>query len=129
MGLIRVGALHRLGSSPGSTRLLGAAVEDFLAELTNPNTARAYGNVLRALAGELGADMPVASLDDEATVTRVATWFASRWGGRICRDSERSPGRAALGIGVVAGSGVDQRRSSAADPPPRADAGPDTGFE
>lgn len=80
MGLIRVGALHRLGSSPGSTRLLGAAVEDFLAELTNPNTARAYGNVLRALAGELGADMPVASLDDEATVTRVATWFASRWG-------------------------------------------------
>ena len=76
-----VGALHRVGSSPGSARLLGTAVEDFLTELGNPNTARAYGIVLRSLAGELGADIPVGVLDEDATVTRIAAWFAYRWGG------------------------------------------------
>lgn len=77
-----MGDLRHLGtsSSPGAARPLGAAVEDFLAELANPNTVRAYAGALRALAGELGAGTAVAELDDEAVVTRVAEWFAGRWG-------------------------------------------------
>ncbi len=74
-----MGSVHRLGSAPGG-RPLGASVEDFLSELTNPNTARAYAIVLRALSVELGSETSVATLDEEVTLTQIDIWFARRWG-------------------------------------------------
>ncbi|MFF0145762.1 integrase/recombinase XerC/integrase/recombinase XerD [Amycolatopsis sulphurea] len=52
----------------------------FLAEVPNANTARAYGIALHALVDKLGADTAVGTLDEEATVQRIGTWFAGRWG-------------------------------------------------
>ncbi len=74
-----MGSVHRLGGPPGG-RTLGASVEDFLSELANPNTTRAYAIVLRALTVELGPETSVATLDEEATLTRIDIWFARRWG-------------------------------------------------
>lgn len=94
-----MGDLRHLGtaSGAGAARSLGAAVEDFLAELANPNTVRAYVGALRALAAELGAGTAVAELADEAMVARVAQWFADRWGAASARqfpaDRERKTPR------------------------------------
>jgi hypothetical protein len=71
--------VHRLSSrscAPG----LGAAVEAFLATITNRNTAKAYAIALRALAVELGADASLSELEGEAGATRLADWFTARWG-------------------------------------------------
>lgn len=87
-----MGTVHRLdagpaadpgpgpGTGPGGP-VLGEAVAAFLREIVNRNTARSYGIALRALTAELGADVAVAVLDEEAVADRVAGWFARRWGG------------------------------------------------
>lgn len=75
-----MGTVHRLDTGPTGPAL-GDAVAAFLREVNNSHTARSYGIALRALAAELGTGVPVAVLDDEVVVDRVATWFAGRWGG------------------------------------------------
>lgn len=74
-----MGTVHRLDVGPAVPEL-AAAVEAFLGEVANRNTARAYGIALRALIAELGETTPVSALDDEATADRVDRWFAGRWG-------------------------------------------------
>lgn len=74
-----MGTVHRLDTGPAGPAL-GDAVAAFLREVANANTARSYAIALRALAAELGADAPVAVLDDEAVLDRIAKWFAGRWG-------------------------------------------------
>ena len=74
-----MGALHRIAMADAGPTL-GPAVRAFLDEIRNPNTRRAYGVALRALRDHLGADTPVAVLDDEATADRISVWFAGRWG-------------------------------------------------
>ncbi|WP_208759328.1 hypothetical protein [Microbispora triticiradicis] len=74
-----VGSVHRL--QPSAAPPLGAAAGAFLAQVPNPNTARAYGIALRALAAELGERAPLAELEGEAGADHLATWFAARWGG------------------------------------------------
>jgi integrase/recombinase XerC/integrase/recombinase XerD len=73
-----VGTVHRLDTGPAGPAL-AAAIAAFLRAVPNPNTAKSYGIVLRALQAELGAGMPVAALDDEVVVDRLAAWFAGRW--------------------------------------------------
>jgi integrase/recombinase XerC/integrase/recombinase XerD len=70
-------AVHDVGSA-GPT--LSGAVDAFLSEVPNANTARAYGIALRALVTELDASTPVAVLDEEATADRIGSWFTRRWG-------------------------------------------------
>lgn len=74
-----MGTVHQLDVGP-ATPELAAAVEGFLGEVTNRNTARAYGIALRALVAVLGETTSVAVLDEESTVDRVGRWFAGRWG-------------------------------------------------
>jgi len=68
-----------MGSGPASGGV-PVAVSAFLAEVANPNTARAYGIPLGALAGHLDATTTVVALDEEATVERIGAWFVDRWG-------------------------------------------------
>ena len=51
-----VGTIHRLDAAATGMRLDGA-VEAFLTEIPNANTARAYSLALRALVTELGAEL------------------------------------------------------------------------
>ena len=80
---------------------LGAAVDAFLDTLDNPGTARNYAGTLRALAGHLGMDVPVAGLAG----AEVERWFADRWGMRAAAtwnrnlDALRSAGRYWTGQG------------------------------
>lgn len=74
-----MGTVHRLDVGPAGPELAGA-VNAFLAQVPNANTARSYGVALRALVAELGAATPVAVLDEEATADRIGAWFARRWG-------------------------------------------------
>lgn len=74
-----MGTVHRLDHHPAAPDL-ASAVDSFLAEVANPNTARAYGIALRMLVAELGEATLVSALDDEATVERIGRWFARRWG-------------------------------------------------
>ncbi|WP_245560468.1 tyrosine-type recombinase/integrase [Actinopolyspora halophila] len=71
--------MHRLDVGPAPPGL-AAAVEGFLGEVSNRNTARAYGIALRALVVEFGASTSVAVLDEESTVEQVGRWFVGRWG-------------------------------------------------
>ena len=71
--------IHRLDVVSAGLAL-ASAVDAFLAEVPNANTARSYGTALRALVSELGASTPVAVLDEEATADRIGTWFSRRWG-------------------------------------------------
>jgi integrase len=74
-----VGTLHRIElATPGPG--LGRAVAAFLEEVANRNTRRSYGIALGGLRDRLGAEAPVAVLDDEATVDEISVWFAQRWG-------------------------------------------------
>jgi len=66
--------IDRLVAGPSLT----AAVDAFVDTLDNPGTARNYGGTLRALARELGADTPVASLAGAGADVR--SWFEQRWG-------------------------------------------------
>jgi hypothetical protein len=72
-----VGTIHRLDAAATGMRLDGA-VEAFLTEIPNANTARAYSLALRALVTELGAETPVRVLDEEAAAERIGRWFARR---------------------------------------------------
>lgn len=74
-----MGTVHRL-DVPSAAPPLADAVEAFLTEVDNRNTARSYGTALRALVAELGTTTAVATLDEEKTVDRVGRWFARRWG-------------------------------------------------
>ncbi len=74
-----MGTVHRIDVH-STTPALADAVEAFLAEVDNRNTARSYGTALRALAAELGSTAMVTTLDDEVIVDRVGRWFARRWG-------------------------------------------------
>ena len=74
-----MGTVHHLDVGPAGPTISGA-VDAFLAEVPNANTARAYGIALRALIAELGPSAPVAMLDEEATADRIGTWFSHRWG-------------------------------------------------
>lgn len=74
-----MGIVHRLDVRPSAPEL-ALAVQAFLAEVDNPNTARSYGTALRALIAELGETTSVAVLDEEATVEQISRWFARRWG-------------------------------------------------
>lgn len=69
---------HRL--SRAGDRQLNRSLHAFLAALTNRNATCAYTAALGALVDDLGTDMSLSVLDDETTVTRIATWFAHRWG-------------------------------------------------
>jgi hypothetical protein len=80
-----VGTIHRLDVVSAGPAL-ASAVDAFLAEVPNANTARSYGTALRALVSELGASTPVAVLDEEATADRIGTWFSRR-----CPSSLSSP--------------------------------------
>lgn len=70
--------IHRLDAAATGMRLDGA-VEAFLTEIPNANTARAYALALRALVTELGAEPPVRLLDEEAAAERIGLWFARHW--------------------------------------------------
>ena len=74
-----MGTVHRLGPGPLGVPLADA-VEAFFAQISTPNSARAYRVTLRALVAELGPEIPVAALDCELTVERVGRWFTGRWG-------------------------------------------------
>jgi len=74
-----VATIHRLDAAATGMRLDGA-VEAFLTEIPNANTARAYALALRALVTELGAETPVRLLDEEAAAERIGLWFARHWG-------------------------------------------------
>ena len=64
---------------------LSEAIAAYLATLDHPETAgtrRVYASTLRQLARHLGAEVPVAALDEPDTAKRLAGWFADRWGTR-----------------------------------------------
>ncbi|HSZ30211.1 MAG TPA: tyrosine-type recombinase/integrase, partial [Pseudonocardiaceae bacterium] len=72
-------AVHRL--EPGAAAVpLAHAMEAFLAQVPNPNSARSYRVALRALVAELGPDTPLVVLDQERTAERVGCWFTECWG-------------------------------------------------
>jgi integrase len=59
------------------------AIVGYLATLDHPETAgtrRVYASTLRQLHEHLGAELPVADLDEPDTAKRLAGWFADRWG-------------------------------------------------
>jgi integrase len=62
----------------GAERTLGAAVDAFLAEPRATTTARAYTRTLDRLAEQLGADRPLAALDDDALAEAVTALWGSR---------------------------------------------------
>ncbi|WP_017975733.1 tyrosine-type recombinase/integrase [Actinopolyspora halophila] len=74
-----MGTVHRLDLQSAAPGLAGA-VDAFLAEVVNRNTARAYGIALRALVAEFGESTQVAVLDGDATAEKIGRWFARRWG-------------------------------------------------
>jgi integrase len=64
---------------------LSEALVGYLATLDHPETAgtrRVYASTLRQLREHLGAEVPVAALDEPDTAKRLAGWFADRWGTR-----------------------------------------------
>ncbi|MCP2163924.1 tyrosine-type recombinase/integrase [Goodfellowiella coeruleoviolacea] len=71
---------HHLAIVPAGPHLADA-VDAFLAQVRNTNTARSYGVALRALVAELGSTTPLAVLAEEPTAERIAGWFVRRWGG------------------------------------------------
>lgn len=110
-----MGTVHRLDT--GSTGpALGDAVAAFLREVDNPNTARSYGIALRALVAELGVDAPVAVLDNEAVLDRIAMWFAGRWGSSAAATANVRLDGLRSAAGWWRDQRVDHRRPAAADP-------------
>ena len=64
---------------------LSEAIIAYLATLDHPETAgtrRVYASTLRQLRAYLGPELPVATLDEPDTATRLAGWLAARWGTR-----------------------------------------------
>ncbi len=62
---------------------LGEAIAAYLATLDHPENAgtrRVYASTLRQLREHLGAELPVAALDEPATATRLVGFIADRWG-------------------------------------------------
>jgi integrase/recombinase XerC/integrase/recombinase XerD len=62
---------------------LGVAIAAYLATLDHPETAgtrRVYASTLRQLREHLGAELPVAALDEPAAATRLGSFVADRWG-------------------------------------------------
>ncbi|WP_306368470.1 site-specific integrase [Nocardiopsis sp. CC223A] len=72
-------AIHRIDTGT-AVPTLGAAAEAFLAEVANPNTARAYRSALAALADRFGTHRPVSVLEGEQIPDSVADWFTATWG-------------------------------------------------
>jgi len=62
-----------------------AAVAGYLGTLDHPEsvgTRRVYSGTLRHLLAHLGAESPVAALQEPAAVDELTAWFTDRWGGR-----------------------------------------------
>jgi integrase len=81
MGMGTVRRIRRRAEGP----TLSEAIAAYLATLDHPETAgtrRVYGSTLRQLREHLGAEIPVAALDEPETARRLAGWFADRWGTR-----------------------------------------------
>ena len=74
-----MGTRHRLVPDATAVRLADG-VEAFLAQVSNPNSARAYRVTLRALIAELGPDTPLVVLEQEPTIERIGRWFTHHWG-------------------------------------------------
>jgi integrase/recombinase XerC/integrase/recombinase XerD len=77
-----MGTVRRL-SQRAEAPTLGEAIAAYLASLDHPETAgtrRVYASTLRQLREHLGAELPVAALDEPATATRLVGFIADRWG-------------------------------------------------
>jgi len=61
-------------------------------------------------------------LDDEMTVDRIDRWFSRRWA-KSTPATANARLDAALGRGLMATTGLDQRRSDTADSPTSPDSG------
>ena len=62
---------------------LGEAIAAYLATLDHPENAgtrRVYASTLRQLREHLGAELPVAALDEPAAAARLIGFLADRWG-------------------------------------------------
>ena len=75
-----MGTVHRLPARAAGGPSLGAAVAAFLATIATPNTARAYGTALHALAERFGTTRPLGELTTEPVAEEIAAWFLTRWG-------------------------------------------------
>jgi len=79
MGMGTVRRIRQRAEAP----TLSEAIAAYLATLDHPETTgtrRVYGSTLRQLREHLGVELPVAALDEPGTATRLAGWFANRWG-------------------------------------------------
>jgi integrase/recombinase XerC/integrase/recombinase XerD len=79
-----MGTLRRIRQG-AEAPTLSEAITAYLAILDHPETAgtrRVYASTLRQLREHLGGEVPVAVLDEPATASRLAGWFADRWGTR-----------------------------------------------
>jgi site-specific recombinase XerD len=98
MGMGTVRRIRRRAEAP----TLSEAIAAYLATLDHPETAgtrRVYASTLRQLREHLGAEVPVAAVDEPDTATRLVGWFADRWGTRAPATFNRNLDaiRAALG--------------------------------
>jgi site-specific recombinase XerD len=105
-----VGTVQAIATRESATII--AAVDDYLATLAGPESAgtrRVYSGVLRALAGGLGADTEVPTLQPRP----VAVWFVGRWG-------DRAPSTWNVALGAIRSAAEYwQRQGWIADDPTR----------
>jgi hypothetical protein len=81
MGISTVRRIRQRAEAP----TLSEAIAAYLATLDHPETAgtrRVYASTLRQLRAYLGPELPVVTLDEPDTATRLAGWLAARWGTR-----------------------------------------------
>jgi integrase len=77
-----MGTVRRL-SQRAEAPTLGEAIAAYLATLDHPETAgtrRVYASTLRQLREHLGAELPVAALDEPTAAARLVGFLADRWG-------------------------------------------------
>jgi hypothetical protein len=92
------------------TLTLTSAVAAFLAQHDlSLSSRRVYTTALRSLKDGLGADVPLAMLDEPGTAARLANWFRERY--ELGTGDTRSPAcHPAVRLRLLAGASLDRHR-------------------
>ena len=86
-----MGQVRRIRQSAGPS--VAEAIGAYLATWAHPETAgtaRVYASTLRQLTTHLGADRPIAILDEVDTAAGITEWFTGRWSARAAATFNRN---------------------------------------